>query len=1238
MNAFFIFLSITILLTFIFYKQYISPLSLFVILILFVSIIYKKNVEPFVGMKTHFWDIHYQDKVMFYNKLCLLESSLIRNSITANCTISDITKIPTSLRGVNFVVEDGSMSHGSYRGNTNILKYNTDTYIQSQSRNDDEQTYISYVNKTGIVTNNRDKSAIFQFESPNNIKRKNIRYGDQVYIKHVESNMYLKLNNVNNSTTENISLVEIPDENCKWKILDQMGYGDNIKVDWARIAQTTHSSTWHEYPFYPSSFCNDGNDDTICHSNTMSDTIAPWIHFQLPFEVNISEIKIVNRKDCCLDRLGKFVVSIKNSNNQTVFEKEYEAKSDSKFVSIKILNIVGSKVKIQLSNTGENRILNLATVSIFGNPVYLNASQKDTQTLLNRPIQLSKNKDIPLDIDVSQNVNLYCGLFFKETLQQDILTLGDMKLSMNASGSLQVSLNSQVVSTKKCVKNKMYMIRVILVRGIRLNNGIWTLVVDENNNNYLLSEKYKLHYTIQNRSTFPELSKFVSRQINSAYLQDFVYMGSYENNSKGILYVYLNDGIVGEKTLENDFDLKNKVVLSSFSGLIGPLTVTSRIESKETVSFKNTLHLGNHILATKKDISIKDTQLGVHQDFTLSFWIKIENTNDERTCILNKKVHSPDGIVVSEFAPMIEVGKNLTDLYVRLQDNTGKHIELMIPYIFINMEWNLISLSMNRKKCVVSINANKQTKKTHVQKEGYLLFNNYSPIHVSGCIPLIGKIHDMQFSNYILSDKELFQIYQNKPYQSELHKIKKQLNSVGCIATTIDPESEVYLLGIYKDKSKVHTLKQKADAYIQNPYFSGISESEGLNAVGSCYGETARKMIRRLMNVKKNIHELTNKEIKMNLLKGTYTGNSTLVIGPRMANLSKNSYSIECMMFIRDISVNVSHVFSVKFLDNNKHAYNPQLCLLPNSTKFVIDTYTTEGIEQLESTVSLPKGRWFKLNLSVYNQNRVSVYVDDKFLESMVTIGTMYVTNVFEFIIGKYNEMNIDSFYGFLRDIFVTAKSDGVISKKNEVVSEMMYLSSPNASVTKKSTDPLFSVHFWMYVYDTKMLCQYLLSISVTETKQTFNMGIKNESIFIGNSVKDNKLKADLRNWNYITLTHSGDIFILYVNGVISQKIKISENTNKSSRTVELKFGICNSVVLRNVVFSNYILTESDIQSHMSGSPSNSDIGYENNKMIEETKVIEQNIKYNPEKVNHIDKLLTDIENKIKNLSKIVKK
>lgn len=80
----------------------------------------------------------------------------------------------------------------------------------------------------------------------------------------------------------------------------------------------TKSSNWHDPAGGRNEFATDRNEDTIVHTACDGKDI-PWIRVDLGTSQPITKIHIINRKDCCLNRMNGTVLSLLDDQQKPVY-------------------------------------------------------------------------------------------------------------------------------------------------------------------------------------------------------------------------------------------------------------------------------------------------------------------------------------------------------------------------------------------------------------------------------------------------------------------------------------------------------------------------------------------------------------------------------------------------------------------------------------------------------------------------------------------------------------------------------------------------------------------------------------------------------------------------------------------------------------------------------------------------------------------------------------------------------
>ena len=135
--------------------------------------------------------------------------------------------------------------------------------------------------------------------------------------------------------------------------------------------QVSQSSNFNASNSYPPSFVNDGNLSNFNHTGL---ELQPWCQIDLGASYQVSEIEIVNRKDCCGDRLKRFRVFVSEEPVQSFQSNDYifefnnsKVLSNGEVINIQNINKAGRYVKVWMDNTNfVNNYLHLTEIKVMG--------------------------------------------------------------------------------------------------------------------------------------------------------------------------------------------------------------------------------------------------------------------------------------------------------------------------------------------------------------------------------------------------------------------------------------------------------------------------------------------------------------------------------------------------------------------------------------------------------------------------------------------------------------------------------------------------------------------------------------------------------------------------------------------------------------------------------------------------------------------------------------------------------
>jgi hypothetical protein len=1227
------------------YNGIFSPLTgLF--LITFVLIFYKReSIENFQEVSggtagsNELWDVHFQNKVLFFNSPCALNSNFGNKTVGSNCSISDLNNLPTWYSWENFVIEDARLAYGSFRGNVNRVPYGSPIYVQSQSRSDATPTYVTVASSKLSVSESRDSNAQFMLEPVDtSLKRSFVKFGDGVYIRHIPSNMYIaKPSNTNN----NIKLSNIKDKTSQWNIYNQMGYGHSRQIDWAREALATMSSIYANKKYLPSN-CTDGDRNTFCHSDSDKDTQEPYIDIHLTRLLDIKKVAILNRQDCCKDRLGSFWVKVYFDNinaengkleTKEIYKSQHTASSTQDGFTLENISAVGNRVRVQLSNTGAKRILNLATVSVFGDPVF-NTVGANTQLaessnfILYKPLQVSEKMAVPININCV-NTNCNFGVHFMINLSESfsggtIFSIDKLRVKINNNGKIVVNYvlqnneSSVLTLTGKTELQKMRFnyVSLFLYAGINQENG-WAKIKNKATNAYLLvNESEKKYFTTWTSNS--NTGEFTSA--DAVPLEQYEYLGHVKSGYENVPFMRL---FVNRKLDSNiSFTQSSKVVVGQprlelypLKGFIGPLKITNFYYTNEQInriiSFEDNINLGRFDVSDNKRISGMSLPTFGKMGYSLAFWLYIdsENMQNGTYCVFNKKKN----LVV-----MYNSGKYVLEFIFTNSKSESLVYTVPFSHSIVPFQFNhfVVTVDNVKKECKIFQNLKAvQTKKaTHA-----ISMDNVEPILVGNCnnssgLPLKGKITHFNIANYVYSKKQMEKFYtENKEVGKEIDKVNKLFHSVGCPAKILDEKSatpelqQMYLATLSRDPGSLQKsferMKHFADDFIDNP----DSNPERLRMLDMCYGATTTKVLNRILHLSEDIANVKSKgEVNLLLVDGAIDTKSSTVIGPKKIKTYKlDNVKIEFNLSISSLPASTAaNVIAFKFIQGKKHALVPQIFFEGNH--LAMDIYTSEGIESVvlaDNTFNYDQ--WYRVTLVFHKGYELNVFVNNELALTKETMGQILISNVFEAIVGAYTDL--PGFEGKVSDLKISYNTLYSNFDSTKIFLNDTYsLSAPKKITESMNTknnenSASFTIHFWMYLRSqpNTAVCSILQGVY---RKTFFKVQVTQDAnqsmlLTVGQSTTVSvPLPGYFFNqWNYVTIEFDQNLragkytFLkVYLNGNVIYSGETQNAADASGSTpgaaeqsVMLVLGECKNSFLKDLRVSNYLLEKTQILQFM---------------------------------------------------------
>ena len=741
-----------------------------------------------------------------------MEKNIPMGKINLSNSLISPEDIPSTMDWVQYTIID-ARDPGDL-GNTSPVKYGSPVYLRTVNLQDITflPTYIApnkdnnvYMSSERYEGDPKKSEQQLIFESASGLQDSEIEYGDMVIIKTWRKDMkYIHVSRTNDIVLSNSSAIT-----RNFYMYDRFGQGRNI--DWARKGTTKQSSTSNNLF---SQFAIDGN---ILTFSSTSKQEKPWWEVTLPKDIIISKIVISNTNDSTYIQLSDFTIKLIDFDNTGVDNKIYNSTISPKYYWDNV-NQICRKVRI---TSNKNTQLNIADVRVYGQAV-------NYSILLNE--EMNKNLIYNEQFDISKMLE------FKHrtlpTVSNDMTIMFLLELNKLPSKTSNI-----FVKTKHIDKNRTPNL-LILPPKLNTNYSTFQYCVSTSAGNNEMGENFLINYNIlpnkkfhftavhdaginkengwkpctfsskSNLGNATFVCNFSSRELYKIVLEDstvfknepviklddpnsygFVMKGLYnDSNSIPMIKIYIN-GI-----LNTTYNLKSAIKQNvypliigafnkypGFDGNISFLKFSNRVIPQEYIQKESQILTGKLSIQLLQNTTKVTTSSIVKIDpnylpelnpdkpeYTIHFWLNsqrpITGTGNEesifkygaeglffhsdKNTLFSKTNLGETGIDDSNYK--IDVDRWIHIAYI-IKDNTAK--------IFIN------------SKNVASKSLNKNDIKT----------NKFSIINIGGFNGFIGKF---AFSNYGLSEKDLWGVLNNGPNSDSIDKVRQFFNKTGC---TLDP-------------------------------------------------------------------------------------------------------------------------------------------------------------------------------------------------------------------------------------------------------------------------------------------------------------------------------------------------------------------------------------------------------------------------------------------------------------------
>ena len=724
----------------------------------------------------------------------------------------------------------------------------------------------------------------------NNDKNTYIQYGDKVRIK-LGNNKYLQYSGTN------ITLIDTPDKTTEFTILDN--YGNMLLKDWARESIIFQSSNYNNNE-YPPTNAIDGDIKTFSHTSNQSN---PLLDVYLPKMIFIDKIVIINRQDCCKERLFPLNINImaidyNTKNEEFLLSIPYNETDPNKFNRIEIGNIYKMGNKVRLHLPGDNRYLHISSIQVYG------YATDNTIDIINNIEKLI----LPVPVDIKQYTierelmpvfNQNMSMLFKLNLNSLVdenkhytLLQGTDKFTysfkiyknqLEFMGYKEKNPNKNYWHYKTTLTpNKDMYVGVVVNRGINELNG-WSLI-KKDNQHYLIQIGTFNYYTIKNIQNAPEWNRsFISHTMDLNMMNN---LGEYNSNLyKPSVSLFFNDKFVKrfEFNKEEAIVIPNHQKLTIYNtspelnGTIGPIISSNMIYTENQMkklkrklfSFnENKLILKSGSLLTNNSIQ-SNIIPSIHQNATYSFWFKndlLYNTDEGMKSILQRS-GMEEGDLTNSPSIYYNTANNTITLIFDTIDVNQRQLKLELTNNVIKpAQWYYMNVYLIQGKNIEVYLQNKLI--TNYTLPNNLLYSNSTPLILgqnSKTQGLNGYIENVYIANYNLSVNERKQLYSKHPDKPTFEYVNKTFKNIGC-KNNLVPNIDYNYKGEnwYKLISKVNNnnanpeliqklteIKVLADTFLSDP--QSINSTEGINAVNLCYGNNSKMVAEKLYEINKQL-------------------------------------------------------------------------------------------------------------------------------------------------------------------------------------------------------------------------------------------------------------------------------------------------------------------------------------------------------------------------------------------------
>lgn len=721
--------------------------------------------------------IHYGDGVTVWSHNNTFMQVDKNGTLTSTASLTSPEAMPHNWIAHHFTIESAKDSRW-WLGSRSPVKYGDTIYLRAWNVN-----WVSSDDNTVVGTNDKrgDHEKLI-LENPNRTGQY-INFGDDIVLK-TWNGMYIS----NPNGKDNYLQVPKIDQSTTFNIYDSYGSGKNI--NWSVRGHATQSTT---LSYRDANSAIDGNETTF--SSTTNEP-NPWWQVDFPRDIDITNISIINRKDCCQERLKNFTVSLFDHQGNNVWSRVF--KDIRKIYNIPLVGRIGRTLRIQLTN---KNYLSLAEVKVYGSPV-------DYSRLLEVPLVADIiTKEVPINEGyrkifyhdvlpyIGKNKSLSLSFFIKPLKNDNkngvILSLKDLFITLEDNVPV-LNVKTESSNDIKKFKSKTALIAdqwnhvTIIAKSLLTPEAGWLYgeFIDKSEKDplgpccYIVNPKLREYYRLENPGKF---SNEIKNEWKSHYVKNMTYKGNLVNNVSSVS-IYVNGLISLQNNLDSPVAINNN-----------PMTVGATKDNKAFNGILNMLRYYNY--AISDNVVIRDSKLQ-HNTVSVKLIRGTVDTNSSITVPANKLpplksessvslwlyTYRPasgsgnsDNIYSSSYSPIMKFDNTSNRLYAPVtvsQSSKTNGIGLTDMEIKPN-NWYHVTQVLKDKEQILYVNGIIRARATLSSSVRY----GMGPFVIGG---FPGKISDLYMHNFALDEDEVNDFMGRHPDYAIHNRINKMWADLGC--------------------------------------------------------------------------------------------------------------------------------------------------------------------------------------------------------------------------------------------------------------------------------------------------------------------------------------------------------------------------------------------------------------------------------------------------------------------------